>query len=94
MPVQPSHPVGGSRVHEMVKGSNVSLSSLSEHADSAMVSLSWSSPSGEGDADVSVLLIDASGKVRSNSDFYFYNNPTAADGSVAAPGIDSDRERQ
>ncbi|WP_344076055.1 TerD family protein [Streptomyces crystallinus] len=66
----------------MAKGSNVSLSALSEHADSVMVSLSWSSPSGEGDADVSVLLIDAGGKVRSNSDFYFYNNPTAPDGSV------------
>ncbi|MFK8912166.1 TerD family protein [Streptomyces sp. YS-3] len=70
----------------MAKGSNVSLSSLSEHADSVMVSLSWSSPSGEGDADVSVLLIGADGKVRGNSDFYFYNNPTAPDGSVQLLG--------
>lgn len=87
MPVQPSHPMGGSRVHEMVKGSNVSLSALSDHADSAMVSLSWSSPSGEGDADVSVLLTGSTGKVRSNSDFYFYNNPTATDGSVQLLGL-------
>ncbi|MEU1073843.1 MULTISPECIES: TerD family protein [unclassified Streptomyces] len=70
----------------MAKGSNVSLSSLSEHADSVMVSLSWSSPSGEGDADVSVLLLGADGKVRGSGDFYFYNNPTAADGSVQLLG--------
>ena len=45
-----------------------------------MMSLSWGSPTGEGDADVSVLLLTADGKVRSDGDFYFYNNPVAADG--------------
>ncbi|MEH0545671.1 TerD family protein [Streptomyces sp. B21-105] len=73
-------------MHEMVKGSNVALAALSENAGSVIVSLSWVSPTGEGDADVSVLLLDANGKVRSDSDFYFYNNPVAADGSVQLLG--------
>ncbi|MFF4252119.1 TerD family protein [Streptomyces sp. NPDC001663] len=70
----------------MVKGSNVSLTSLSENIGSVIVGLGWTSPSGEGDADVSVLLLDANGKVRSDTDFHFYNNPVAADGSVQLLG--------
>ncbi|MCX5383096.1 TerD family protein [Streptomyces sp. NBC_00083] len=81
----------------MVKGANVSLSALSENADSVIVGLSWSSPSGEGDADVSVLLIGANGKVRDNADFFFYNNPAAADGTVqllgAAPTENGSEDR-
>ncbi|MEU0174354.1 TerD family protein [Streptomyces massasporeus] len=70
----------------MTMGSNVSLAALSENVGSAIVSLGWSDPTGEGDADVSVLLLDGSGKVRSDADFYFYNNPVAADGSVQLLG--------
>ncbi|MFD6414263.1 TerD family protein, partial [Nocardia asteroides] len=70
----------------MVKGSNIGLAALSENADSVIVSLGWASPTGEGDADVSVLLLDGHGKVRSDADFYFYNNPVAADGSVQLLG--------
>ncbi|WP_202441981.1 MULTISPECIES: TerD family protein [unclassified Streptomyces] len=81
----------------MVKGSNVSLAALSEHADSVIVRLGWESPTGEGDADVSVLLLDENGKVRSDTDFYFYNNPVAADGSVQllgkAPAADGSEDR-
>ncbi|WEH34723.1 TerD family protein [Streptomyces sp. AM 4-1-1] len=66
----------------MPKGANVGLATLSEEADAVIVSLSWSSASGDGDADVSVLLLDENGKVRGESDFYFYNHPAAADGSV------------
>ncbi|MGW2827781.1 TerD family protein [Streptomyces sp. NPDC001286] len=73
-------------MHEMVKGSNVSLSALSDNVGSVVVGLGWASPSGEGDADVSVLLLDADGKVRNDTDFYFYNNPVAADGSVQLLG--------
>ncbi|MDQ1027901.1 stress response protein SCP2 [Streptomyces umbrinus] len=73
-------------MHEMVKGANVGLAALSEDVGSVMVSLGWSSPTGEGDADVSVLLLTADGKVRSDADFYFYNNPVAADGSVQLLG--------
>jgi stress response protein SCP2 len=81
----------------MVKGGNVGLASLSEDVGSVMMSLSWGSPTGEGDADVSVLLLTADGKVRSDGDFYFYNNPVAADGSVQllgkAPTADGSEDR-
>ncbi|MFJ3807913.1 TerD family protein [Streptomyces sp. NPDC090073] len=70
----------------MIKGSNVALAALSEDVGSVIVGLGWGSPTGEGDADVSVLLLDADGKVRSDTDFYFYNNPVAADGSVQLLG--------
>ncbi|WP_330305914.1 MULTISPECIES: TerD family protein [unclassified Streptomyces] len=84
-------------MHEMIKGANVGLASLSADIDSVMVSLSWSSPTGEGDADVSVLLLTADGKVRSDADFYFYNNPVAPDGSVQvlgkAPTADGNEDR-
>ncbi|MFJ8005709.1 TerD family protein [Streptomyces fagopyri] len=81
----------------MVKGGNIGLSSLSADVGSVLVSLSWSSPTGEGDADVSVLLLTAAGKVRSDADFYFYNNPVAPDGSVQllgkAPTAEGDEDR-
>lgn len=76
----------GGLVHEMVKGANVGLATLSEDVGSVMVSLGWSSATGEGDADVSVLLLDGDGKVRSDVDFCFYNNPVAGDGSVQLLG--------
>jgi stress response protein SCP2 len=73
-------------MYELIKGANVGLAALSENVDSVIVSLDWTSPTGEGDADVSVLLLDANGKVRSDGDFYFYNNPVASDGSVQLLG--------
>ncbi|MFF9005852.1 TerD family protein [Streptomyces goshikiensis] len=73
-------------MREISKGANVSLTALSEDAGSVVVSLGWSSASGAGDADVSVLLVGEDGKVRSENDFYFYNNPAAADGSVQLLG--------
>ncbi|MFE6872123.1 TerD family protein [Kitasatospora sp. NPDC057692] len=66
----------------MVKGANVGLAALGESIDAVTVILGWSSPGGDGDADVSVLLLTGEGKVRGNADFFFYNNPTAEDGSV------------
>jgi stress response protein SCP2 len=71
---------------EMPKGSNVGLTTLSDDTGSVIVSLRWSSAAGDGDADVSVLLLDDNGKVRSDADFFFYNNPAAADGSVQLLG--------
>ncbi|MFE1791516.1 TerD family protein, partial [Streptomyces sp. NPDC059525] len=73
-------------MQEIRKGANVSLSALGEDAGSVVVSLGWTSASGAGDADVSVLLLDENGKVRSENDFYFYNNPAAPDGSVQLLG--------
>uniref|UniRef100_A0AAU2JQ42 TerD family protein n=1 Tax=Streptomyces sp. NBC_00049 TaxID=2903617 RepID=A0AAU2JQ42_9ACTN len=73
-------------MQEISKGANVSLTALSEDVDAVVVSLSWTSASGAGDADVSVLLVDENGKIRSENDFYFYNNPAAEDGSVQLLG--------
>ncbi|MFD3541801.1 TerD family protein [Streptomyces sp. NPDC058662] len=73
-------------MQEIPKGANVSLTALSDDAGSVVVSLGWTSASGAGDADVSVLLLDASGRIRDENDFYFYNNPAAADGSVQLLG--------
>ncbi|MFJ7996875.1 TerD family protein [Streptomyces sp. NPDC096310] len=73
-------------MHEMTKGANVGLGSLSEDATTVRVGLSWSSETGHGDADVSVLLLGDQGKVRGDADFFFYNNPVAEDGSVQLLG--------
>ncbi|MCY0918574.1 TerD family protein [Streptomyces sp. H27-G5] len=73
-------------MREMTKGANVSLTALGEDPGAVVVSLGWTSASGAGDADVSVLLLDAHGKVRSDDDFYFYNHPAAEDGSVQLLG--------
>ncbi|BDM73661.1 stress response protein, TerZ- and CABP1 [Streptomyces nigrescens] len=73
-------------MHKMLKGANVGLSALSENVGSVMLRLGWNSTSGEGDADVSVLLLNEHGKVRSDADFYFYNHPVAPDGSVQLLG--------
>ncbi|MFD7031101.1 TerD family protein [Streptomyces sp. NPDC059917] len=73
-------------MQEISKGANVSLTALSEDVGAVVVSLGWSSASGAGDADVSVLLVDENGKVRDENDFYFYNHTAAADGSVQLLG--------
>ena len=73
-------------MHEMAKGTNVGLAELSEDTGSVVLSLSWSSPTGDGDADVSVIHLAAHGKVRSDADFFFYNNPASTDGSVQLLG--------
>lgn len=73
-------------MYEMVKGANTGLAVLSENAESVRVGLRWSSEDGDGDADVSVLLLGDEGKVRTDADFLFYNNPTAGDGSVQLLG--------
>ncbi|WKD34914.1 TerD family protein [Streptomyces xanthophaeus] len=73
-------------MQQISKGANVSLTALSEDAGAVVVSLGWTSATGAGDADVSVLLLDENGKIRSENDFYFYNHPAAADGSVQLLG--------
>lgn len=80
-------------MQEIVKGANVSLTALSEDAGAVVVSLAWSSSSGAGDADVSVLLLDENGKVRGENDFYFYNNPRRARRQRPAPREDAERQR-
>jgi tellurium resistance protein TerD len=71
------------------KGSNLSLTKTSPGLTVATVGLGWDprSTSGEQfDLDASALLVGANGKVRSGADFIFYNQPSAADGSVVHLG--------
>ena len=54
-----------------------------------MIGLGWDTRSTDGsefDLDGSAFLLTSNGKVRSDSDFIFYNNLAAADGSVEHTG--------
>ncbi|QIJ63789.1 TerD family protein [Streptomyces sp. JB150] len=73
-------------MYELVKGAHVGLAALSDSVESVFLSLDWASQTGEGDADVSVLLLNTDREVRSDADFSFYNDPVAADGSVQLLG--------
>ena len=71
------------------KGGNVSISKEAPGLTSIVVGLGWDPRATDGqafDLDGSVFLLNASGKVRSDSDFIFYNNKTSADGSVEHAG--------
>jgi stress response protein SCP2 len=56
--------------HVMVKGSNIQLD-----ASGVRAVLRWSPGPGAPDVDASVLLLGADGRVRSDADFVFYNEP-------------------
>ncbi|GGS37297.1 TerD family protein [Deinococcus knuensis] len=71
------------------KGGNVSLSKEAPGLSAITIGLGWDPRATDGqqfDLDGSVFLLNASGKVRSDSDFIFYNNKTSSDGSVTHAG--------
>ncbi|MBX5332975.1 TerD family protein [Rhodococcus fascians] len=68
----------------LVKGQNISLP---DHATQLDVIVSWVDP--ERDLDASALLVTATGHVRSDSDFVFYNQSESADASVRYLGSSS-----
>jgi tellurium resistance protein TerD len=71
------------------KGGNVSLSKEAPGLDEIMVGLGWDVRATDGtdfDLDASAFLLDANGKVRSDSDFCFYNNMNVAGGAVVHQG--------
>lgn len=76
--------INGALPIELAKGSNVALRDLDEELGSVTAVLETTGTSdGEPiDADVSVLLLSAEGKVRSNDDFVFYNQPIALSGAI------------
>ena len=51
----------------------------------------WAGPGGV-DLDASALLLTASGKVRNDADFVFYNQPRSVDGSVVHQGKQGTRD--
>ncbi|MFE4449876.1 TerD family protein [Streptomyces sp. NPDC056796] len=63
--------------HAMLKGSNVPLDATAVRAV-----LRWTPGPGVPDVDASALLIDPSGRVRSDEDFVFYNQPRHPSGLV------------
>ncbi|MFC1434377.1 VWA domain-containing protein [Streptacidiphilus sp. N1-3] len=65
----------------MPKGSNLPVPTTALHAV-----VSWRNDGRVPDVDVSALLLAASGKVRSDADFVFYNQPNHASGSVRHEG--------
>ncbi|MDR3036213.1 MAG: TerD family protein [Kitasatospora sp.] len=73
-------------MHQLTKGANAELFAEGSEPGPVTVALSWTDPTGAGDADVSVLLLGADGKVRGEADFLFYNCPATSDGSVQLLG--------
>ena len=71
------------------KGGNVNLSKEAPGMKKMLVGLGWDvrATDGEGfDLDSSAFLLTATGKVRSDADFIFYNQAKSADGSVEHTG--------
>ncbi|WP_405816174.1 MULTISPECIES: TerD family protein [unclassified Streptomyces] len=65
----------------MRKGANVPVPSAT-----VRVELGWRGGPGAPDVDVSALLLTAGGKVRSDDDFVFYNQPVHPSGAVRHEG--------
>jgi tellurium resistance protein TerD len=71
------------------KGGNVNLSKEAPGMTKMLVGLGWNVRSTDGaafDLDASAFILNASGKVRSDADFIFYNQAKSADGSVQYMG--------
>lgn len=71
------------------KGGNVNLSKEAPGMKKMILGLGWDIRATDGDAfdlDGSAFLLNASGKVRSDADFVFYNQAKSSDGSVVHSG--------
>ena len=67
------------------KGGNVSLTKSAPGLTNILIGLGWDARATDGaafDLDASGFLLTAEGKVRSDADFIFFNQPASADGSV------------
>ena len=71
------------------KGGNISLSKEAPGLTRVLVGLGWDARATDGgdfDLDASAFLLNATGKVRSDADFIFYNQLKSQDGSVSHTG--------
>ena len=71
------------------KGGNVNLSKEAPGLNKILVGLGWDARATDGaafDLDASAFLVKLDGKVRSDSDFIFYNQPKSPCGSVEHTG--------
>jgi tellurium resistance protein TerD len=67
------------------KGGNVSLTKSAPGLTNILIGLGWDARATDGaafDLDASAFLLTTEGKVRSDADFIFFNQPASADGSV------------
>ncbi|MCF2530701.1 TerD family protein [Yinghuangia soli] len=71
----------------MLQGANIPVP-----ADRVRVELGWLRAPGTPDADASALLLTAAGKVRSDDDFVFYNQPAHPGGAVRHEGKHQDAD--
>ena len=73
----------------LAKGGNVSLSKEAPGLTNILIGLGWDERSTDGtdfDLDACAFLLNEGGRVRSDSDFIFYNNLRSSDGSVEHTG--------
>ncbi|KJU85080.1 tellurium resistance protein tere [Candidatus Magnetobacterium bavaricum] len=73
----------------LIKGGNVSLTKSAPGLKKMFVGLGWDARITDGsafDLDASVYLLGANGKVRSDSDFIFFNNLKSPEGAVEHMG--------
>jgi tellurium resistance protein TerD len=71
------------------KGGNLSLSKADPSLTKILVGLGWDERTTDGsafDLDASAFLLTATGKVRGDADFIFYNQLKSTDGSVEHTG--------
>jgi len=71
------------------KGGNVNLSKEAPGLNKIVVGLGWDARATDGaafDLDASAFLVKLDGKVRTDSDFCFYNNKVVANGAVQHAG--------
>lgn len=73
----------------LTKGGNVNLSKEAPGLNKITVGLGWDARATDGaafDLDACAFLVKMDGKVRSDSDFCFYNNKVVGDGAVQHQG--------
>lgn len=73
----------------LAKGGNVSLSKEAPGLTRILIGLGWDERATDGtefDLDASAFILGGNDKVRSDSDFIFYNNLRSSDGSVEHAG--------
>lgn len=73
----------------LTKGGNVNLSKEAPGLNKIVVGLGWDARATDGaafDLDACAFLVKMDGKVRSDSDFCFYNNKVVGDGAVQHQG--------
>jgi tellurium resistance protein TerD len=71
------------------KGANLSLTKAAPNMKNAIVGLGWKVRRSDGvdyDLDASLVLLDRSGKVRSDKDFIYYNQEKSECGSIVHMG--------